>query len=167
MQPDYSRQTLLKEIGAQGQAVLALGRVLIVGAGGLGSPVLQYLAGAGVGCLGIVDADTLDASNLHRQPLFALANVGERKVELAPAGGLCQRLSVRRPAAGLQTGAAPRLPALSLARCRRGRRGGQLRRSGGLGSGSRNLGNAAGAAGDQDSAGTGGPARWRTPVAGF
>ncbi len=85
MQPDYSRQTLLKEIGAQGQAALAHGRVLIVGAGGLGSPVLQYLAGAGVGYLGIVDADTLDASNLHRQPIFALANVGERKVELALA----------------------------------------------------------------------------------
>ena len=83
MQPDYSRQTLLKEVGAQGQAALARGRVLIVGAGGLGSPVLQYLAGAGVGCLGVVDADTLDASNLHRQPIFALANVGERKVQLA------------------------------------------------------------------------------------
>jgi len=85
MQPDYSRQTLLKEIGAHGQAALARGRVLIVGAGGLGSPVLQYLAGAGVGHLGIVDADTLDASNLHRQPIFALADVGERKVELARA----------------------------------------------------------------------------------
>jgi molybdopterin/thiamine biosynthesis adenylyltransferase/rhodanese-related sulfurtransferase len=85
MQPDYSRQTLLKEIGAQGQAALARGRVLIVGAGGLGSPVLQYLAGAGVGYLGIVDADTLDASNLHRQPIFALGDVGEQKVELALA----------------------------------------------------------------------------------
>jgi molybdopterin/thiamine biosynthesis adenylyltransferase/rhodanese-related sulfurtransferase len=85
MQPDYSRQTLLKEIGAQGQAALARGRVLIVGAGGLGSPVLQYLAGAGVGCLGIVDADTLDASNLHRQPIFALEDVGKRKVALALA----------------------------------------------------------------------------------
>jgi len=85
MQPDYSRQTLLKEVGAQGQAALARGRVLIVGAGGLGSPVLQYLAGAGVGYLGIVDADTLDASNLHRQPIFALADVGEQKVELALA----------------------------------------------------------------------------------
>jgi len=85
MQPDYSRQTLLKEIGAQGQAALARGRVLIVGAGGLGSPVLQYLAGAGVGYLGIVDADTLDASNLHRQPIFALADVGEQKAELALA----------------------------------------------------------------------------------
>jgi molybdopterin/thiamine biosynthesis adenylyltransferase/rhodanese-related sulfurtransferase len=85
MQPDYSRQILLKEIGVQGQAALARGRVLIVGAGGLGSPVLQYLAGAGVGYLGVVDADTLDASNLHRQPIFALADVGEQKVELALA----------------------------------------------------------------------------------
>src|SRR6202171_5311709 len=85
MQPDYSRQTLLKEIGAQGQAALARARVLIVGAGGLGSPVLQYLAGAGVGCLGLVDADILDASNLHRQPIFALNDVGKIKVELALA----------------------------------------------------------------------------------
>jgi sulfur-carrier protein adenylyltransferase/sulfurtransferase len=85
MQPDYSRQTLLKEIGAQGQAILERARVLVVGAGGLGSPVLQYLAGAGVGFLGIVDADTLEASNLHRQPIYALADVGEQKVELALA----------------------------------------------------------------------------------
>src|SRR5271154_1317855 len=85
MQPDYSRQQLLKEIGAQGQARLARARVLVVGLGGLGSPVLQYLAGAGVGTLGIVDADTLDASNLHRQPIYALADVGEPKVELARA----------------------------------------------------------------------------------
>src|SRR5258708_6844837 len=85
MQPDYSRQLLLKEIGAQGQALLARSRVLIVGAGGLGSPVLQYLAGAGVGYLGIVDAETLDPSNLHRQPIYALADVGALKVELARA----------------------------------------------------------------------------------
>jgi sulfur-carrier protein adenylyltransferase/sulfurtransferase len=85
MQPDYSRQILLKEIGTQGQAALARARVLLVGAGGLGSPVLQYLAGAGVGCLGLVDADTLDASNLHRQPIFALADIGKAKVELAMA----------------------------------------------------------------------------------
>jgi adenylyltransferase/sulfurtransferase len=85
MQPDYSRQVLLKDIGAQGQAALARARVLVVGAGGLGSPVLQYLAGAGVGCLGIVDSDTLDPSNLHRQPIYALAEVGEPKAALAEA----------------------------------------------------------------------------------
>jgi sulfur-carrier protein adenylyltransferase/sulfurtransferase len=83
MQPDYSRQISLKEIGAAGQATLARSRVLVVGAGGLGSPVLQYLAGAGVGYLGVVDADTLDASNLHRQPLYALADTGKPKVALA------------------------------------------------------------------------------------
>ncbi|MEA3161376.1 MAG: sulfur-carrier protein adenylyltransferase/sulfurtransferase [Gammaproteobacteria bacterium] len=85
MQPDYSRQLLLKEIGAKGQAALARARVLIVGLGGLGSPVLQYLAGAGVGCLGLVDADVLDASNLHRQPIYALSEVGNPKVDLARA----------------------------------------------------------------------------------
>ena len=85
MQPDYSRQILLKEIGTRGQAALARARVLVVGAGGLGSPVLQYLAGAGVGCLGIVDADTLDPSNLHRQPIFALQDSGAKKAELAQA----------------------------------------------------------------------------------
>jgi molybdopterin/thiamine biosynthesis adenylyltransferase/rhodanese-related sulfurtransferase len=85
MQPDYSRQILLKEIGAQGQAALGRSRVLVVGAGGLGSPVLQYLAGAGVGCLGVVDADTLEASNLHRQPIYALADAGQSKVALALA----------------------------------------------------------------------------------
>jgi sulfur-carrier protein adenylyltransferase/sulfurtransferase len=85
MRPDYSRQILLKEIGAQGQAALARSRVLVVGAGGLGSPLLQYLAGAGVGCLGIIDADTLDASNLHRQPIYALADIGRQKAALALA----------------------------------------------------------------------------------
>ena len=85
MQPDYSRQTLLKDVGAAGQAVLAQSRVLIVGAGGLGSPVLQYLAGAGVGFLGLVEADVLQASNLHRQPIYELAQVGEPKAALAAA----------------------------------------------------------------------------------
>jgi adenylyltransferase/sulfurtransferase len=85
MQPDYSRQLLLKEIGASGQAALARARVLVVGLGGLGSPVLQYLAGAGVGHLGLVDADVLDASNLHRQPIYALSEVGNPKVDLARA----------------------------------------------------------------------------------
>ncbi|MDE1922424.1 MAG: ThiF family adenylyltransferase [Gammaproteobacteria bacterium] len=83
MHPDYSRQISLREVGPAGQARLAAGRVLVVGAGGLGSPVLQYLAGAGVGCLGIVDDDLLDSSNLHRQPLYALADVGRPKARLA------------------------------------------------------------------------------------
>jgi molybdopterin/thiamine biosynthesis adenylyltransferase/rhodanese-related sulfurtransferase len=85
MQPDYSRQILLKDVGAAGQAVLAASRVLIVGAGGLGSPVLQYLAGAGVGRLGLVEADVLQASNLHRQPIYELAQVGRPKAALAAA----------------------------------------------------------------------------------
>ncbi len=84
-QPDYSRQMLLKEVGAAGQASLGASRVLIVGAGGLGSPVLQYLAGAGVGCLGIIDGDTLEPSNLHRQPLYGLADAGQPKAVLAAA----------------------------------------------------------------------------------
>jgi sulfur-carrier protein adenylyltransferase/sulfurtransferase len=85
MQPDYSRQILLKEIGPQGQAKLTAARVLIVGLGGLGSPVMQYLAGAGVGFLGLIDADLLDASNLHRQPIYQLADVGKPKAELGRA----------------------------------------------------------------------------------
>jgi adenylyltransferase/sulfurtransferase len=85
MQPDYSRQISLKEVGPDGQATLARSRVLVIGAGGLGSPVLQYLAGAGVGHLGIVEADTLDASNLHRQPLYTLADAGKPKAALARA----------------------------------------------------------------------------------
>jgi adenylyltransferase/sulfurtransferase len=85
MQPDYSRQLLLKEVGTRGQAALAKARVLVVGLGGLGSPVLQYLAGAGVGVLGLVDHDVLDASNLHRQPIYSLSDAGQSKVELARA----------------------------------------------------------------------------------
>jgi adenylyltransferase/sulfurtransferase len=83
MRFDYSRQLALKEIGPAGQAKLNDARVLVVGAGGLGSPVLQYLAGAGVGHLGIIDGDVLDASNLHRQPIYSLADVGRRKADLA------------------------------------------------------------------------------------
>ncbi len=95
MQPDYSRQLLLREIGAAGQAKLERGRVLVVGAGGLGSPVLQYLAGAGIGCLGVVDADRLDASNLHRQPIYGSAEVGRIKVDLARAAVVRINPSVR------------------------------------------------------------------------
>jgi molybdopterin/thiamine biosynthesis adenylyltransferase/rhodanese-related sulfurtransferase len=95
MQPDYSRQVLLRDVGTAGQAKLGGSRVLIVGLGGLGSPVLQYLAGAGVGFLGLVDADTLHASNLHRQPIYAWDRVGEMKAHLAEAAVAQQNPSVR------------------------------------------------------------------------
>jgi molybdopterin/thiamine biosynthesis adenylyltransferase/molybdopterin synthase catalytic subunit/rhodanese-related sulfurtransferase len=81
--PDYSRQIALREVGAGGQARLRSASVLVVGAGGLGVPVLQYLAGAGVGRIGIVDADRLEPSNLHRQTWYALADCGREKSTLA------------------------------------------------------------------------------------
>jgi len=83
--PDYSRQTALREVGAAGQARLRAGRVAVVGAGGLGVPVLQYLAGAGVGHLTVIDGDRLEASNLHRQTWYALADCGQPKAALATA----------------------------------------------------------------------------------
>jgi adenylyltransferase/sulfurtransferase len=81
--PDYSRQIALREVGLPGQARLLASSVLVVGAGGLGVPVLQYLAGAGVGRIGIVDADRLEPSNLHRQTWYALADCGREKSTLA------------------------------------------------------------------------------------
>jgi len=83
--PDYSRQTALKEVGQAGQEKLRRATVLVVGCGGLGVPVMTYLAAAGVGCVGLVDSDRLEASNLHRQTLYSLADVGRPKVELAAA----------------------------------------------------------------------------------
>jgi adenylyltransferase/sulfurtransferase len=83
--PDYSRQMALPEVGVRGQAQLRASHVAVVGAGGLGVPVLQYLAGAGIGQLTIVDGDRLEPSNLHRQTLYALADCGGAKAELAGA----------------------------------------------------------------------------------
>lgn len=83
--PDYSRQTALKEVGNAGQERLRRASVLVVGCGGLGVPVMTYLAAAGIGRIGLVDADRLEASNLHRQTLYSLADVGKPKVELAAA----------------------------------------------------------------------------------
>jgi adenylyltransferase/sulfurtransferase len=80
---DYSRQTALPEVGEAGQARLAAASVLVVGAGGLGVPVLQYLAAAGVGRIGVVDGDLVEASNLHRQPLYGVADLGRPKVAVA------------------------------------------------------------------------------------
>jgi len=80
---DYSRQLALREVGAAGQRRLAAASVVVIGAGGLGCPVLSCLAGAGVGTLHVVDGDRVEASNLHRQPLYALADVGRPKAEVA------------------------------------------------------------------------------------
>ncbi len=81
--PDYSRQMALPDVGARGQAALRASHVAVIGAGGLGVPVLQYLAGAGVGALTVVDGDRLEASNLHRQTWYQLADCGQPKAELA------------------------------------------------------------------------------------
>lgn len=78
----YSRQLILPEVGTTGQRKLKAARVLIVGAGGLGAPVATYLGAAGVGTLGIVDFDHVDASNLHRQVLFDNDNIGEAKIDV-------------------------------------------------------------------------------------
>ncbi len=81
--PRYARQLVLPEVGVGGQARLGGAHVLVVGAGGLGSPVAMYLVAAGVGRLTIADGDRVDASNLHRQLLFAEADIGAPKAEAA------------------------------------------------------------------------------------
>jgi molybdopterin/thiamine biosynthesis adenylyltransferase len=79
----YSRHILLKDIGVEGQERISNGKVLIVGAGGLGAPVALYLAAAGVGTIGIVDGDVVDLSNLQRQIIHFTADVGKPKVQSA------------------------------------------------------------------------------------
>ncbi|QBZ97969.1 HesA/MoeB/ThiF family protein [Flavobacterium sangjuense] len=79
----YERQIVMPEIGISGQKKLAEARVLIIGVGGLGCPVLQNLAGAGVGTIGLVDGDVVDETNLHRQFLYSLNDCGRNKVEVA------------------------------------------------------------------------------------
>ncbi len=81
----YARHILLPEVGGIGQAKLLNAKVLVIGAGGLGSPAILYLAAAGVGTVGVVDDDTVDLSNLQRQILHTQASVGMAKVESAAA----------------------------------------------------------------------------------
>lgn len=79
----YSRHIILKEVGAKGQKKLLNAKVLIIGAGGLGAPAALYLAAAGIGTIGIADADEVDLSNLQRQVIHATADVGKPKVQSA------------------------------------------------------------------------------------
>ncbi|WP_435660352.1 ThiF family adenylyltransferase [Leisingera caerulea] len=79
----YARQMILPEVGAEGQERLAIAHVLVVGAGGLGCPVLQYLGGAGVGRITVMDGDLVEESNLHRQVLYSMADLGRPKAEAA------------------------------------------------------------------------------------
>ncbi|GHU88439.1 adenylyltransferase [Spirochaetia bacterium] len=79
----YSRHIILKEVGVKGQKKIMGGKVLIVGAGGLGAPAAMYLAAAGVGTIGIADADVVDLSNLQRQIIHSTADVGKPKVQSA------------------------------------------------------------------------------------
>lgn len=79
----YSRQILLPDVDIQGQTILNQARVLVLGAGGLGAPVLLYLAAAGIGHITVVDPDTVDLSNLQRQVIHSTANISQAKVESA------------------------------------------------------------------------------------
>lgn len=79
----YDKQIALPEVGEAGQQKLAEAKVLVVGAGGLGCPALQYLAAAGIGTIGIVDGDVVNETNLHRQVLYTNSDVGRPKVQVA------------------------------------------------------------------------------------
>ena len=88
----YSRQLMLPEIGMKGQEKLKSARVLVVGAGGLGCPALQYLCAAGIGTIGIIDFDKIELHNLHRQILYSTVDVGKLKAETA-----AEKLSSQNP----------------------------------------------------------------------
>jgi molybdopterin-synthase adenylyltransferase len=93
----YDCQLVLKEIGERGQEALRTSSVLVVGAGGLGAPVLFYLAASGIGRIGIVDDDVVELSNLQRQILFTTADIGRPKAEVA-----AERLAALNPEVALE-----------------------------------------------------------------
>src|SRR6266403_1081057 len=102
----YARHIVLREVGGPGQAALKRARVLVIGAGGLGSPVLLYLAAAGVGTLGVIDDDKVSLSNLQRQVVHGTPEIGEPKVESAAAAirRLNPHVTVEMHAARLTSG---------------------------------------------------------------
>lgn len=79
----YTKQTILDEVGLIGQVKLKNARVVVIGAGGLGCPIIQYLAACGIGTIGIVDFDVIEHSNLHRQVLYTPQDIGKKKAEVA------------------------------------------------------------------------------------
>ena len=95
MNDRYSRQSILPEVGSEGQARLSAGCALVVGAGGLGCVVLQYLVAAGVGRVIVVDHDVVEESNLHRQPLYRMSDLGQLKVRAARTALLQSNPGVR------------------------------------------------------------------------
>jgi len=88
----YKRHIMLSEIGEEGQEKLKAGKVLVIGAGGLGAPILEYLVAAGVGTIGIMDDDVIDESNLQRQVLYEVKDIGKLKAIIAS-----QRLNAQNP----------------------------------------------------------------------
>ncbi len=107
----YERQIVLPEVGAEGQERLRSAHILVVGAGGLAVPVLQYLAGAGVGRLTLVDGDHIEEGNLHRQPLYRMADLDAPKVQAAAAAlhALNPEVDIRPMATWLDPEIAPAL----------------------------------------------------------
>ena len=88
----YQKQVMVDDIGINGQIKIKQSKVAVIGAGGLGCPVLQYLTSVGVGTIGVIDFDTVEVSNLHRQTLYTTEDLGKAKVEIA-----IQKLSVQNP----------------------------------------------------------------------
>ena len=105
----YARHIVLDEVGEEGQLRLLQSRVLVIGAGGLGSPLLMYLAAAGVGTLGVIDFDVVDLSNLQRQIVHGTDNIGEAKVASA-----AERLETINPEIAVETHRARLTPANAL-----------------------------------------------------